>query len=81
VLTTFTIRCDWPGCTATLTAETPVAITKARWTKETDSLAYSLHLCPAHKRHDWFDVRLATFKALGAGHSTPGPICPRPACG
>ena len=53
MLVSFTIRCDWPGCKATLTVAYRAEIgQKHRWKAEGES-DYSQHLCPAHKRHDW----------------------------
>ena len=67
------VHCDWPGCKATLTADTPVAITAARWKAESDSLGYSRHLCPAHKRKAWHELHEAQFSQnVQSAHRTPG---------
>jgi hypothetical protein len=72
MLISSTIRCDWPGCGASITVENkPGAIKATHWKAENDG-CYSLHLCPDHKRQDWFAVRGAQFKAhVAKAHSTP----------
>jgi hypothetical protein len=73
MLVTFTIRCDWPGCKATLTGDTPLAITAARWKAEREALGYCRHLCPEHKRKDWHAVSQEQFGAnMERAHRTPG---------
>ena len=61
MLTTLTIRCDWPGCQATLTYEFRLLRPhEPGWKTETEG-AYSMHLCPAHCRKSWDQVRQAQF--------------------
>jgi hypothetical protein len=76
MVTALTIKCDWPGCKATLTipCEHDAAEHRA-WKQETYGL-FSLHLCPEHRRHNWFQVRDAQFRegmkhAHTAGRSLP----------
>ena len=58
MLVSLTIRCDWPGCRATLTYDfrllRPDPVTS--WKAETDNV-YSCHLCPTHKRKRWEEIK------------------------
>ena len=57
MITSLTIRCDWPGCRERLTFDFRTLRPEAPgWKTETGS-AYSLHLCPAHCRKSWDAVR------------------------
>ena len=61
MITRVTIRCDWPGCKAILEYECgPLHPTEAGWKTEKPDSAYSMHLCPAHNRKRWSDVRVAS---------------------
>jgi len=73
MLVSLTIRCDWPGCNATLTVAYRAEIAQQhRWKAESDG-DYSQHLCPAHKRKDWHEVAMAQFSDnLRKAHRTPG---------
>jgi hypothetical protein len=66
-----TIKCDWPGCSATITlpCRHDAANDKA-WKEESHSL-YAMHLCPNHRRRSWQAVREEQFKRGDAVHSTP----------
>jgi len=73
MLVSLTIRCDWPGCKATLIVGYRAEITQQHKWKAENEGDYSQYLCPAHKRNDWEALRLATFKAQAqVTHSTPG---------
>ena len=55
-----TIRCDWPGCKATIeVANQATAIDDRGWKAETVMSLFSMHLCPAHRRNNWHKVKAA----------------------
>jgi hypothetical protein len=57
MVTALTIKCDWRGCKATITVPCRHdAATERGWKQESYGL-FSLHLCPEHRRHNWFKVR------------------------
>jgi hypothetical protein len=65
-----TVKCDWAGCKATLTYECERKAPDLKgWKRETYDL-HSMHLCPAHRRNNWFKVKEQT--AHLEHHSTPG---------
>jgi hypothetical protein len=69
-----TIKCDWRGCKATI--DVPCrhdAIEAAGWKQENYGL-FSLHLCPEHRRHNWFKVReqLEKIEAPSSSHFMEG---------
>ena len=69
MLVTFNIRCDWPGCSSSvMIPNTPNAERTAGWKAENDG-RYGLHLCPAHKRKSWANVREAQFEAGPVSHT------------
>jgi len=57
VITAITIKCDWHGCKATLNYQCGKVATDLKGWKREDYSLHSLHLCPDHRRHSWFEVK------------------------
>ena len=69
MVTALTIRCDWPGCKATIeVANQANAVNDRGWKAEAMSL-FSMHLCPEHRRNDWHKVKMK--QGIAGAPSTP----------
>ncbi len=68
VIASLTIACDWPGCPEQLTYDFRLLQPdpKHGWKTEPNADAFACHLCPAHKRKGWEEVKAAKVKASGA---------------
>ena len=74
MIASLTLACDWPGCRERLTYDFRLLQPdpKHGWKTEPNMDAYACHLCPAHKRKSWEEVKAAKAKAGTVQHSTPG---------
>jgi hypothetical protein len=69
MVTALTIKCDWRGCSATLTIPCQHdASQRQGWKLENYGL-FSLHFCLEHRRHTWDEVRTRIF-LKNESHST-----------
>ena len=73
MIVSITVKCDYPGCSATKSADYMYRELKSTgWKIEKADGRMSMFLCPDHKRKSWDDVRAAQFsKQAGEAHHTP----------